>query len=97
MANKVKFLPSDIEAECASNENIFKLAKRLGVSVPSTCNGSGVCGLCRITIADGEDCLNKPTKAEIIHLGNTYFITKRRLACQSKCIKDGLVIVKINE
>ncbi len=94
MANKVKFLPDDIEAEPASNENLFQLSKRVGVKVPTACNGSGTCGLCRIKIIDGEEFLNKQTKAEVAHLGNVYFINKTRLSCQTKCVKDGIIIVK---
>lgn len=97
MANKVKFLPSNIEDECQPNENIFKLAQRLNVPIPTACGGKGNCGLCRIKIEGGEDCLNKLTKAEIKHLGNVYHINKVRLSCQSKCVKDGIITVKTHE
>jgi len=95
--NKVVFLPSNIEAEIAPNENLFKAAKRVGVQIPTACNGSGTCGLCRIKIISGEECLNKQTKAEINHLGNVYHINKKRLSCQSKCVKDGIIIVKTDD
>lgn len=94
---KIIFLPSNIEAECASNENVFKAAQRVGVQIPTACNGSGTCGLCRVQIIDGEDCLNKQTKAEIKHLGNVYHINKKRLSCQIKFIKDGIITVKVDE
>lgn len=95
--NKIVFLPSNVEAECASNENVFTAAKRVGVKIPTACNGSGTCGLCRITIVSGEEYLNGQTKAEISHLGNVYFINKKRLSCQTKCIKDGIITVKTND
>lgn len=95
--NKVKFLPVNVEADCASSENLFTLSKRLGIKIPTSCNGKGNCGLCRITIINGEECLNKQTKAEINHLGNVYFINKKRLSCQTKFITDGIIIVKVDE
>lgn len=95
--NKITFTPKNIETDCASNENVFKASKRIGLDISSTCNGTGVCGLCRITIVSGEENLNKLTKAETIHLGNVYFINKKRLACQVKFCQDGEVVVKIDE
>jgi ferredoxin len=95
--NKIIFLPSNAEADCAANENIFEAAKRIGVGIPTACNGSGTCGLCRVQIISGEECLNNQTKAEISHLGNVYYINKKRLSCQSKFIKDGIITVKVNE
>lgn len=95
--NKVIFLPYNIDVDVASNENIFQAAKRVGVKVPTACNGVGNCGLCRVKIVSGEECLNKQTKAEINHLGNVYHINKKRLCCQSKFIKDGIITVKVDE
>ncbi len=92
---KVKFLPANIEAECASNENLFKLANRVGVKVPTSCGGVGACSRCKIKIVAGEEYLNEPTKAEKVHLGNVYWLTKTRLCCQVKGIKDGNVIVEV--
>lgn len=94
---KVKFFPANVEADCASNENLFQAAKRVGVKVPTACNGVGNCGLCRITIVSGENCLNKQTKAEINHLGNVYHINKKRLSCQTKFVTDGIIEVKVHE
>lgn len=95
--NKIKFLPDDKEAECAPNENLFKCSKRIGVAVATACSGVGSCGLCRIKIVNGEECLNATTKAETIHLGNVYHINKVRLACQCKFIKEGEVVVEVKK
>lgn len=95
--NKIVFLPSNTEIECASNENVFKAAKRAGVSISTACNGSGTCGLCRIKIVSGEEFLNKQTKAEVNHLGNVYHINKKRLSCQTKFVADGLTTIETNE
>jgi len=91
---KIIFLPINVEAECASNENIFKAASRMGVKISTACNGVGNCGLCRIQIVSGEEYLNGQTKAEINHLGNVYHINKKRLSCQCKFVKDGITTVK---
>lgn len=91
---KIRFLPANIEVEYL-DKNIFQTAKRVGVKIPTACNGSGTCGLCRIQIVDGEEFLNKQTPIEIKHMGNVYFINKKRLSCQAELIKSGTVTVKI--
>lgn len=95
MTNKITFLPSNIEAECASNENIFTVSARVGIDIDNICSGFGSCGLCDIKIIDGEECLNQLTKAEVNHLGNVYFINKKRLSCQVKFVKEGNVVIEV--
>ncbi len=95
--NKIKFLPSNVEVDCAANETIFEAAERVNVEIQNSCGGSGSCGECRVKIINGEGCLNKPTKVEIVHLGNVFHITHKRLACQCVFIKNGSTEVKIDE
>lgn len=49
----------------------------------TACVGKGTCGLCRIKVLEGEDHLNPIGPLDEKHLGNVYFLTKIRLACQS--------------
>jgi ferredoxin len=95
VTTKTKFLPDNVEADCAPNENLFKLSRRIKVKIQTACNGVGTCGMCRVKIVSGEECLNGRTKAEEKHLGNVYHINKVRLSCQCKFIKDGTVIVEV--
>ncbi len=93
--NKIKFVPDNIEAECAPNENIFQLSDRIGVYISNTCGGIGSCGECKVKITEGMDCLNALTTIEKKHLGNVSFITKERLACQCKFINSGDATIEV--
>ncbi len=91
---KIQFIPANIETECATNENVFKAAERVGINIDTSCGGVGSCGLCRVKVISGDECLNAPTKADVLHLGNVYFITRERLACCMKFVEDGEVVVE---
>lgn len=92
---QVRFLPEHVDAECKKDEDLFSLSKYNRLKIPSSCNGQGTCGLCRVVIREGEEHLNKQTEVEIRHLGNVYHITKERLACQCKFVSCGEVEVEI--
>jgi ferredoxin len=79
---QITFLPQSKTIECGADETVFVAARRAGILLPTACVGRGSCGLCRVKVLAGEECLPPVTKAEKFHLGNTYFITKLRLSCQ---------------
>ena len=76
------FRPSGTVIDCAPGETLFSAGRRAGIPIPSACNGKGTCGLCRVKVIEGESRLPAISKIEKQHLGNTYFITRLRLACQ---------------
>ncbi|MFM2153121.1 MAG: hypothetical protein RL199_1556 [Pseudomonadota bacterium] len=84
----IRFLPADITVDARSDENLRDAAIRCGVHVPSTCGGVASCGLCKVKVVDGADRLNAMTQGEIGKLGNVFFITKERLACQAVASGD---------
>lgn len=92
---RITFLPSDIEVECEIDETIFEVAKKVNIEIPAACSGVGNCGLCIVCIVEGENCVNSISPIEVLHLGNTNWITHKRLACQSKCVKDGKIVVEV--
>jgi len=82
MPATVRFLPFGTTVTLDEGESIFEGGKRAGVPIPTACGGQGTCGLCRIRIVAGEADLPPLSPVEKRHLGNTYFITRLRLACR---------------
>ena len=80
----VTFQPSGVIAAARPGESLFEIGKRVGVRISTSCNGKASCGLCRVAIVAGEDGLTPLGPLERRHLGNVYFITKQRLACQAR-------------
>ena len=83
----VTFRPSGVVASARPGESLFEIGKRAGVRISTSCNGKASCGLCRVAIVDGESGLSPLGPLEKRHLGNVYFITKQRLACQARLIE----------
>jgi uncharacterized 2Fe-2S/4Fe-4S cluster protein (DUF4445 family) len=84
----VTFQPSGLRVECEEGESVFEVGRRAGVEISTACVGKATCGLCRVKILAGEGSLTPLNAAEKKHLGNVYFITKVRLACQSRVSGD---------
>jgi ferredoxin len=85
---KVTFQPSGLVAPAASGESLFEIGRRNGVPISTSCAGKASCGLCRVVIVAGEEFLTPMGPLEKRHLGNVYFITKRRLSCQTRLTGD---------
>jgi 2Fe-2S ferredoxin len=84
----VTFQPSGLRVDCAEGESVFEVGRRAGVDISIACVGKATCGLCRVKVLAGEAALSPLNAAEKKHLGNVYFITKVRLACQSRVSGD---------
>ena len=52
-AAKIVFKGSGVEAECLETDTILKIAKEIGLNIPSACT-FGVCGTCRVEKLSGE-------------------------------------------
>jgi 2Fe-2S ferredoxin len=89
----VTFQPEGLRVDCADGESVFEVGRRAGVQIATACVGKATCGLCRVKILDGEGALSPFNAAERKHLGNVYFITRTRLACQTRVSGD--VVVQI--
>ena len=87
----VTFQPSGLRVACEAGESVFEVARRAGLAISTACVGKATCGLCRVKILDGEAYLTPLNAAEKKHLGNVYFITKTRLACQTRVSGDVVV------
>jgi 2Fe-2S ferredoxin len=73
-----------VRVACADGDSVFEVARRAGVPITTACVGKATCGLCRVKVIGGEAHLSPQNAAERKHLGNVYFITKQRLACQAR-------------
>lgn len=86
---KVRFLPDGKEVEVEDGTTLMEAAQKAGVYINSLCGGKGVCGKCRVQIADGE------VRADKHSIG---FLSKEEvkdgyvLACQNK-VNDNLKVV----
>ena len=80
----ITFEPFHVTLDCADGESVFDVARRNGVPISTACAGQATCGLCRVKIVAGEAHLTPFNAGEGRHLGNVYFITKERLACQAR-------------
>lgn len=80
-------MPAGVVVEAAEGVCVRDAGIGADVAIPSTCGGVGSCGLCKVIIAEGAENLNPLTPPELDKLGNVFFITKERLACQ--CVPSG--------
>ena len=91
---RITFLPDNIVAEAHDGETVFAVGRRAGIAIETACVGKATCGLCRVRIAAGEQHTSPQNDDERKHLGNVYFITKVRLACQTT-VTGGDVTVEL--
>lgn len=86
--------PNIVEEIASEGELLTQVALRAGVTIQQTCGGSPSCTDCVVKVVEGvENGLSPMESEEIALLGNVYFITKERLACQSVLKND--VTVKV--
>jgi ferredoxin len=89
----ILFEPLDLRVDCKEGENAYAAARRQNVPIPSACFGRGNCGLCRVRVVSGEAALSPINAVEKKHLGNSYFVTKLRLACQLQISDDVILAI----
>lgn len=76
--------PKTIDMEATPGELLTQVAYRAGVVIQQTCGGSPSCTDCRVIVkSENADCFEEMQHEERSLLGNVYFITKERLACQA--------------
>jgi len=86
------FLPAHTRVPCTPGESVFAVARRHHIAVATSCGGQGTCGRCRIRIVSGGAAIAAPREVDSRHLGNVYFITHIRLACQCFVGEEDLVV-----
>jgi uncharacterized 2Fe-2S/4Fe-4S cluster protein (DUF4445 family) len=91
---RITFLPAGVVADARDGETVFEVGRRNGIAIETACVGKATCGLCRVRVAAGEEFTSPQNDLERKHLGNVYFITRVRLACQT-AIAGGDVTVEL--
>jgi ferredoxin len=82
------------EAEAEHGELLTQVAYRAGVTIQQTCGGTPSCTDCKVRVLKGfDDAFGPPEGPEIRLLGNVFFITKERLACQAKVTASSTIFV----
>jgi 2Fe-2S ferredoxin len=92
---KIKFVPVNIEVDVDPSKSLLQLATENGVKIKSICGGVASCSECRVRIIEGENSVPDPSKAELNHIGTSYYLDGRRLSCQVRCF--GSVTVDVSE
>jgi uncharacterized 2Fe-2S/4Fe-4S cluster protein (DUF4445 family) len=85
---RVTFLPLDRVMQAEEGQSILEIAMRAGVHINASCSGNGVCGKCKIKIAEGTVVSTISPK-----LSQPEYDEGIRLACQSIINSD--VVVEI--
>jgi uncharacterized 2Fe-2S/4Fe-4S cluster protein (DUF4445 family) len=91
---RVTFRPAGVTVECQDGDNLLDIGRRHQVPIETACVGRATCGLCRVRVVAGAEFLSAFNREEEKHLGNVYFLTRVRLACQS-VVRGGDVIVEL--
>lgn len=85
---------ANIEVDAEPGELLTQVASKAGVTIQQTCGGSPSCADCTIKVLEGaENAFEDMEFEEQALLGNVYFITKERLACQAKVKASSKIFV----
>lgn len=85
---------SEHVVEAAAGDKLTQVAFKGRVTIQQTCAGKASCTDCKILVKNAAaDAFEAPTPAEVRQLGNVFFITKERLACQAVVRGDATVVV----
>jgi ferredoxin, 2Fe-2S len=76
---------------------LFEALQRGSVPVGTSCGGRAACGMCRVTVLRGAECLSPILPEEITHLGSVAKIVGTRLSCQARLVADGEIELEVPE
>jgi uncharacterized 2Fe-2S/4Fe-4S cluster protein (DUF4445 family) len=91
----IVFQPYGKRTRLALGTNILDAARRSGISMNSICGGEGFCGKCTIIIQKGKERLSQYSDFENRLLSKDELNKNFRLACQTKVIKKGLIVIEV--
>ncbi|MDW8048852.1 MAG: ASKHA domain-containing protein [Nitrososphaerota archaeon] len=74
---------------------IIEAARKAGVGILSLCGGRGLCGKCRVIVRQGIENLSIPSESEKRILCDEDLKDGCRLACQSKIISQGQIVIEV--
>lgn len=76
----LNFIKSKKIISILPGDTLFQISKKHGISIPSSCEGNGLCGWCKVRILKGNDLMD--ISAEEYNILSDEEIEKNyRLAC----------------
>lgn len=93
MSIDIKFEPDGRSGVIAEGTYLWDAAKRLGVRLPSECEGRGECDTCAVIVEKGATLLSSLTESERVRLSPERLAAGERLACQAKIERGGEELV----
>jgi 2Fe-2S ferredoxin len=94
MSVDIKFEPEGRSGLVAEGTYLWDAAKRLGVRLPTECEGRGECDTCAVTVEQGATLLSSLTEAERERLSPERLASGERLACQTRVEHGGEVTLR---
>ncbi|MGD8237720.1 MAG: ASKHA domain-containing protein [Armatimonadota bacterium] len=88
----IVFEPGGRQAQVSAGATVMDAAEAAGISVWAPCGRRGVCGQCRIRVADGDGC-SQPSEAEVELLSPGEIEAGWRLGCQARVEADLRIVV----
>lgn len=87
----VRFEPSGVVVEVASNSRLFDVALDAGLPVASSCSGEAVCGKCHMRVLAGDANLSPKGKLEERLLAKEKSPPENRISCLTKVRGDATI------
>jgi ferredoxin len=94
MSVNIRFEPEGRDGIVAEGTYLWDAAKRLGVSLPAECQGRGECDTCAVIVEQGATLLSSLTEAERVRLSPERLAAGERLACQTKVMQGGELVLR---
>lgn len=93
----IRFQPSGSRITYRPDATLLELAREAGVSIESICGGSGKCGKCKVVSTHGKQKLSPTNEIEQSSLRNDEIEAGLRLACQTRVLSEGDIVVLVPE
>lgn len=84
----IRFIKARPEISVENGSNMMASLLGAGIPVASSCRGDGVCGKCRIVVADGAKNISPETDLEAGLRLRHGIPSNERLSCQTKILGD---------
>lgn len=81
---RVKFLPSETVVEVGDDQSLLSAALTAQIAIATACGGVANCTECKIEVLSGAEHLSTMEYIEESKLGNVFYLTHERLACQTR-------------
>jgi ferredoxin len=81
---QVKFLPSETVVEVTDEQSLLSAALQADIAIATACGGVANCTECKVEVLQGAENLSDMEYIEESKLGNVFYITHERLACQTR-------------